>query len=57
VNPDFAAIAAAMGAFGARIVRAEQITKAVDGGVRAVRVERRPALLHVVVDPAVLLPA
>lgn len=57
VNPDFAAIAAAMGAFGARVERAEQIPDAVRGALRAVRDERRPALLHVLVDPAVLLPA
>jgi len=56
-NPDFAAIAAAMGAFAARVERADQIAGAVRGALAAVRDERRPALLHVVVDPAVLLPA
>jgi acetolactate synthase-1/2/3 large subunit len=56
VNPDFAAIGAAMGAFAARIERDDQVAKAVECAVRAVRDERRPALLHVVVDPAVLLP-
>jgi acetolactate synthase I/II/III large subunit len=55
-NPDFAAIATAMGAFGARIEHADQIAKGVEFALRAVREERRPALLHVVVDPAVLLP-
>ncbi len=56
INPDFAAIGAAMGAFAARIERADEIAKAVTGAVRAVRDEHRPALLHVLVDPAVLLP-
>jgi acetolactate synthase I/II/III large subunit len=56
-NPDFAAIGAAMGAFAARVERADQIDAAVRGAVRAVQEERRPALLHVIVDPAVLLPA
>ncbi len=55
-NPDFAAIAEAMGAFGARIERTEHITEAVTGALRAVREDHRPALLHVIVDPAVLLP-
>ena len=56
VNPDFAAIGAAMGAFAARVERADQIADAVRAAVDAVRNENRPALLHVVVDPAVLLP-
>ena len=56
VNPDFAAIGEAMGAYGARVERADQVAPAVKGALRAVREERRPALLHVVVDPAVLRP-
>jgi acetolactate synthase I/II/III large subunit len=55
-NPDFAAIAEAMGAFGARIERIEHITEAVTGALHAVQEDHRPALLHVIVDPAVLLP-
>lgn len=56
VNPDFAALAWAMGAFGARVEHAHHITDAVASAVHAVRDEHRPALLHVVVDPDVLLP-
>jgi acetolactate synthase I/II/III large subunit len=56
VNPDFAALGAAIGAFAARIEKADQIPEAVTGALRAVREEHRPALLHVVVDPDVLLP-
>ncbi|HVH21533.1 MAG TPA: thiamine pyrophosphate-dependent enzyme, partial [Pseudonocardia sp.] len=56
VNPDFAAIGVAMGAYAARIEHAEQIADAVRGALHAVQDEHRPALLHVVVDPAVLLP-
>jgi acetolactate synthase-1/2/3 large subunit len=55
-NPDFAAIGEAMGAYGARVERADQVAPAVKGALRAVREEHRPALLHVVVDPAVLRP-
>lgn len=56
INPDFAAIGAAMGAYAARIDRADQIREAVQNALHAVRYERRPALLHVLVDPNVLLP-
>jgi acetolactate synthase-1/2/3 large subunit len=56
VNPDFAALAGAMGAFGARVEQPGDIAGAVAGALRAVREEHRPALLHVVVDPDVLLP-
>jgi acetolactate synthase I/II/III large subunit len=55
-NPDFAGLAAAMGAWSARIGRADQVAEAVTGALRAVQNDRCPALLHVVVDPAVLLP-
>jgi len=55
-NPDFAGLAEAMGAWSARIDRADQVADAVKGALRAVHDDRRPALLHVVVDPAVLLP-
>ena len=56
VNPDFAAIGEAMDAYAARVERADQVAPAVKGALRAVREEHRPALLHVVVDPAVLRP-
>jgi acetolactate synthase-1/2/3 large subunit len=55
-NPDFAGLAAAMGAWSARIGCADQVAEAVTGALRAVQDDRRPALLHVVVNPAVLLP-
>ena len=55
-NPDFAGLAEAMGAWPARIDRAGQVADAVKGALRSVQDDRRPALLHVVVDPAVLLP-
>jgi acetolactate synthase-1/2/3 large subunit len=55
-NPDFAALGAALGAWAARIERADQIADAVEGALRAVQDDGRPALLHVLVDPAVLLP-
>ena len=54
VNPDFAALGEAMGAWSARIERADQVTDAVKGALRAVQDEQRPALLHVLVDPSVL---
>jgi acetolactate synthase I/II/III large subunit len=56
VNPDFAALGAALGAWSARIERADQVADAVKGALRAVQDERQPALLHVLVDPAVLRP-
>jgi acetolactate synthase-1/2/3 large subunit len=54
VNPDFAALGEAMGAWSVRVERADQVADAVKGAFRAVQDERRPALLHVLVDPAVL---
>ena len=54
LNPDFAALGEAMGAWSVRVERADQVTDAVKGAFRAVQDERRPALLHVLVDPAVL---
>ena len=56
-NPDFAALAVACGGFGARIEGVEQIPAAVAGALHAARVQRRPALLHVLADPAVLTPS
>jgi acetolactate synthase-1/2/3 large subunit len=53
-NPDFAALGEAMGAWSARVERSDQVADAVKGALRAVQLERRPALLHVLVDPAVL---
>jgi acetolactate synthase-1/2/3 large subunit len=45
-----------MGAVSARVERTDEVAGAVDQAIRAVTTERRPALLHVVVDPTVLLP-
>ncbi len=56
INPDFAALATAMGAFGARVDRADRVGPAVADALRAVRTEHRAALLHVLVDPMVLTP-
>jgi acetolactate synthase-1/2/3 large subunit len=55
-NPDFAALGEAMGAWSVRIERADQVADAVKGALRAVQDDRRPALLHVLVDPAALGP-
>lgn len=55
-NPDFAAWARAFGAHGDTVTDDAAAAGAVERALRAVREERRPALVHVVVDPRVLLP-
>lgn len=55
-NPDFAAVARGYGAFGARLERNEDIEGVIADGVRAVTEDRVPAVVHVVADPAKLLP-
>ena len=55
-NPDFATVARGYGAFGARLERNEDIEGVVADAVRAVTEDRIPAVVHVVADPAKLLP-
>lgn len=55
-NPDFATVARGYGAFGARLERNEDIESVLAEAVRAVTEDRIPAVVHVVADPAKLLP-
>ena len=55
-NPDFATLARGYGAFGARLERNEDIEGVIADAVRAVTEDRIPAVVHVVADPAKLLP-
>ncbi|MBD7996235.1 acetolactate synthase [Arthrobacter sp. Sa2CUA1] len=55
-NPDFAAFAEAFGGHGERITSDEQAAAAVERAVKAVVVDRRPAVIHVVTDPQIMLP-
>lgn len=54
-NPDFAALVEALGGVGARVEKNADIEGALDAVFAAVQ-EGRPGLVHVIVDPAVLLP-
>ncbi len=51
-NPDFAALARAYGAFGARVETTEQFLPAFDEAVAS----GRPALLHLLLDPEAITP-
>ncbi len=53
VNPDFAALARAMGGFGARVSRTDEFADAFAEARRS----GRPALLHLLLDPERLVPA
>ena len=55
-NPDFATVARGYGAFGARLERNEDIEGVIADAVRAVTEDRVPAVVHVLADPAKLLP-
>jgi acetolactate synthase-1/2/3 large subunit len=52
-NPDFAAMARAMGAYGATVRATEEFAAALDGALAAAG----PALLHLVQDPEAITPA
>ncbi|MFF2328167.1 MULTISPECIES: thiamine pyrophosphate-dependent enzyme [unclassified Streptomyces] len=55
-NPDFSAYAAAFGAHGETVTADEQAAAAVERALKAVTQERRPAVIHVVVDQNIPLP-
>jgi len=52
VNPDFAALAVAYGAFGARVERTEEAADAIDAALAA----GRPALVELRIDPEAITP-
>ncbi len=51
-NPDFAALARAYGAFGARVETTEQFAPAFEEAIAA----GRPAVLHLILDPEAITP-
>ena len=55
-NPDFAAYARAFGAHGETVTSDADAAGAVERALKAVRQDRRPAIVHVVVDQAITLP-
>ncbi|WP_232838081.1 thiamine pyrophosphate-dependent enzyme [Streptomyces atratus] len=55
-NPDFAAYARAFGAHGETVTADDQAAGAVERALKAVTDERRPAVIHVVVDQNIPLP-
>jgi acetolactate synthase-1/2/3 large subunit len=55
-NPDFAQIAAAYGAFSAKIEVTEDFEAALIEALRVTREEKRPALLHLKTDPQAITP-
>jgi len=55
-NPDFAALARSHGAHGETVATNADAGPALDRALEAIRLQRIPALVHVVVDPAALSP-
>ncbi|UPO77033.1 thiamine pyrophosphate-dependent enzyme [Arthrobacter sp. Helios] len=55
-NPDFAAFAEAFGGHGEKVTSDGQAAAAVERAIKAVMVDRRPAVIHVVTDPKIMLP-
>ena len=55
-NPDFAAFAEAFGGHGELVTSDDQAAAAVERAIKAVMVDRQPAVIHVVTDPKIMLP-
>lgn len=55
-NPDFAAFARAFGGHGETVTSDDQAADAVERALKAVIADRRPAVIHVVVDQDIMLP-
>ncbi|WP_270257539.1 thiamine pyrophosphate-dependent enzyme [Kocuria marina] len=56
VNPDFATVAKGFGAYGARLEDNADIERVISEAVQAVTEQKIPAVIHVIVDRAKLLP-
>jgi acetolactate synthase-1/2/3 large subunit len=55
-NPDFARYCEAFGGFGASVTRTAEFAPALDAALAFARDRRRPALLHLRIDPEVITP-
>jgi acetolactate synthase-1/2/3 large subunit len=55
-NPDFAALARAYGAFGARVASTDEFGRALAAALSHLRAERTPALIELACDPEVITP-
>ncbi len=56
-NPDFAALAASYGAWGANVAANEGFGPALDGALAFIAAERRPALIALKADPRIITPS
>ncbi len=56
-NPDFARLCEAYGGFGARVERTADFAAALEAALRFTNERRRPALIHLRVDPQTITPA
>lgn len=56
VNPEFAAYAKAVNGLGLKVTTEDEVNDAVDHALTFVRAAKAPVVIHVVVDPATLLP-
>ncbi|MBB5273434.1 thiamine pyrophosphate-binding protein [Quisquiliibacterium transsilvanicum] len=55
-NPDFARLCEAFGGFGARVERTAEFAPALEAALAFMRERRRPALLHLRIDPEAITP-
>ncbi|RPH67580.1 MAG: thiamine pyrophosphate-binding protein [Burkholderiales bacterium] len=55
-NPDFAKIGEAFGGFGARVARTAEFEGAMAAALAHARIARRPAIVHLKVDPQAITP-
>lgn len=56
-NPDFALLAQSFGAFGEKATRASEIPGILDRALAYLRTERKPAVVEIPIDPALLAPS
>ncbi len=56
-NPDFARLCEAFGGFGARVERTAEFGPALEAALRFTNEQRRPAVLHLRIDPQAITPA
>jgi acetolactate synthase-1/2/3 large subunit len=55
-NPDFAALARAYGAYGARVARTDDFAQSLDDALAHLRTFGLPALIEILSDPEIITP-